>query len=115
MYASKVVPDHMRDDPVLWGKTTNLKVIVKELIRCTADRPYPSVCLFDFSRPGEGMGGSLFWKDLISLAHSVGFGTPHLVSASHIEIYNSELKAKAGNKKGTLTFDKMKRSFSLCN
>lgn len=39
MYASKVVPDHMRDDPVLWGKTTNLKVIVKELIRCTADRP----------------------------------------------------------------------------
>lgn len=61
------------------------------------------------------MGGSLFWKDLISLAHSVGFGTPHLVSASHIEIYNSELKAKAGNKKGTLTFDKMKRSFSLCN
>nr|XP_040045533.1 arsenite methyltransferase [Gasterosteus aculeatus aculeatus] len=64
MYASKVVPDHMRDDPVLWG---------------------------------EGMGGSLFWKDLISLAHSVGFGTPHLVSASHIEIYNSELKEKAGD------------------
>ncbi|KAM8902710.1 arsenite methyltransferase isoform 2-T2 [Spinachia spinachia] len=62
MYASRVVPDHMRDDPVLWG---------------------------------EGMGGSLFWKDLISLAHSVGFGTPRLVSASHIAIYDSELKAKA--------------------
>ncbi|XP_031153181.1 arsenite methyltransferase [Sander lucioperca] len=64
MYASKVVPDHMKEDTVLWG---------------------------------EGMGGSLFWQDLISLAHSVGFSTPYLVSASQIEIYNSELKAKAGD------------------
>uniref|UniRef100_A0A8C2XD38 Arsenite methyltransferase n=1 Tax=Cyclopterus lumpus TaxID=8103 RepID=A0A8C2XD38_CYCLU len=64
MYASKVVPDHMKEDPVLWG---------------------------------EGMGGSLFWQDLIPLAHSGGFSTPHLVSASHIAIYSSELKAKAGD------------------
>lgn len=64
MYASKVVPDHMKQDAVLWG---------------------------------EGMGGSLFWKDLISLAHSVGFSTPHLVSASQIVVYNCELKAKAGD------------------
>ncbi|XP_018542734.1 arsenite methyltransferase [Lates calcarifer] len=64
MYASKVVPDHMKQDPVLWG---------------------------------EGMGGSLFWQDLISLAHSVGFSTPHLVSASQIVVHNSELKAKAGD------------------
>ncbi|KAG7221043.1 hypothetical protein INR49_017711 [Caranx melampygus] len=64
MYASKVVPDHMKQDTVLWG---------------------------------EGMGGSLFWKDLISLAHSVGFSTPHLVSASHIVVHNCELKAKAGD------------------
>ncbi|XP_034723224.1 arsenite methyltransferase isoform X3 [Etheostoma cragini] len=64
MVASKVVPDHMKEDTVLWG---------------------------------EGMGGSLFWQDLISLAHGVGFSTPHLVSASQIEIYNSELKAKAGD------------------
>ncbi|AWO99070.1 putative arsenite methyltransferase-like isoform 3 [Scophthalmus maximus] len=64
MYASKVVPDHMKQDAVLWG---------------------------------EGMGGSLFWRDLISLAHSVGFSTPHLVSASHIVVFNSELKAKAGD------------------
>ncbi|XP_023259782.1 arsenite methyltransferase-like isoform X2 [Seriola lalandi dorsalis] len=64
MYASKVVPDHMKQDTVLWG---------------------------------EGMGGSLFWQDLISLAHSVGFSTPHLVSASRIAVHNSELKAKAGD------------------
>ncbi|XP_035535938.1 arsenite methyltransferase [Morone saxatilis] len=64
MYASKVVPDHMKQDPVLWG---------------------------------EGMGGSQFWHDFISLARSVGFSTPHLVSASRIMIYNSELKAKAGD------------------
>ncbi|KAM3875241.1 arsenite methyltransferase [Diretmus argenteus] len=64
MYASKVVPDHMKQDAVLWG---------------------------------EGMGGSLFWRDLISLAQNVGFSTPHLVSASHIVIHNSELKAKAGD------------------
>ncbi|KAJ4936157.1 hypothetical protein JOQ06_017681 [Pogonophryne albipinna] len=64
IYASKVVPDHMKEDAVLWG---------------------------------EGMGGSLFWQDLISLAHSVGFSTPCLVSASQIAIYNCELKAKAGD------------------
>ncbi|XP_029026342.1 arsenite methyltransferase [Betta splendens] len=64
MYASKVVPDDMKRDPLLWG---------------------------------EGMGGSLFWKDLIPLAHSVGFSTPHLVSASHIVVYSSELRVKAGD------------------
>ncbi|KAE8295355.1 Arsenite methyltransferase [Larimichthys crocea] len=64
MYASKVVPDHMAQDPVLWG---------------------------------EGMGGAQFWQDFISLARSVGFSTPHLVSASNIVIYNSDLKAKAGD------------------
>ncbi|XP_074535997.1 arsenite methyltransferase [Halichoeres trimaculatus] len=64
MYASKVIPDHMKQDPVLWG---------------------------------EGMGGSLFWQDFISLAQSVGFSTPRLVSASRIVIYNSELKEKAGD------------------
>uniref|UniRef100_UPI0037E8C459 arsenite methyltransferase n=1 Tax=Semicossyphus pulcher TaxID=241346 RepID=UPI0037E8C459 len=64
MYASKVVPDHMKQDVVLWS---------------------------------EGMGGSLFWRDLISLADSVGFSTPLLVSASKIVIYNCELKEKAGD------------------
>lgn len=64
MYASSVVPDDMKQDPVLWG---------------------------------EGMGGSLFWRDLISLAHTVGFTTPLLVSASHIEVHNIQLKAKAGD------------------
>ncbi|XP_041851106.1 arsenite methyltransferase [Melanotaenia boesemani] len=46
---------------------------------------------------GEGMGGSLFWKDFIPLALGVGFSTPYLVSASLIEVHNSELKAKAGD------------------
>ncbi|XP_072248631.1 arsenite methyltransferase [Leuresthes tenuis] len=64
MYASCVIPDHMKQDPVLWG---------------------------------EGMSGSLFWKDLISLAQEVGFSSPHLVSATHIEVHSSELKAKAGD------------------
>ncbi|XP_060928868.1 arsenite methyltransferase isoform X1 [Limanda limanda] len=64
MYASKVVPQHMKHDAVLWG---------------------------------EGMGGALFWQDLIALAHSIGFSTPHLVSASNIVIYNDDLKAKAGD------------------
>ncbi|KAM8853200.1 arsenite methyltransferase [Synchiropus picturatus] len=64
MYASKVVPDHMKHDAVLWG---------------------------------EGMGGALFWKDLISLAHRVGFSTPLLVSGTQIVVYNAELKAKAGD------------------
>lgn len=51
------------------------------------------------------MGGSLFWQDLIPLAHSVGFSTPYLVSSSRIVVYNNELKAKAGTTKTTLTCD----------
>ncbi|CAM9141714.1 unnamed protein product, partial [Lampetra planeri] len=64
MYASKVVPEHMKHDAVLWG---------------------------------EGMGGSLFWQDFISLAQAVGFSTPLLVSASQIVVHDSVLKAKAGD------------------
>lgn len=64
MYASKPVPDHMKQDPILWG---------------------------------EGMGGSLYWQDFISLAVSVGFSTPHLVSSSRIVVHNEELKVKAGD------------------
>lgn len=64
MYASKPVPDHMKQDSVLWG---------------------------------EGMAGALYWQDFISLAISIGFSTPHLVSASNIIVYNEELKAKAGD------------------
>ncbi|XP_024258784.1 arsenite methyltransferase isoform X3 [Oncorhynchus tshawytscha] len=64
MYASNVVPDHLKEDSVLWG---------------------------------EGMGGSLYWRDFISLVQEVGFSTPHLISASHIEVHNCELKKKAGD------------------
>ena len=53
---------------------------------------------------GEGMGGSLYWEDLISLANSVGFSTPYLVSASRIVVYNKELIEKAGTKKTKQTF-----------
>ncbi|KAK7882097.1 hypothetical protein WMY93_028271 [Mugilogobius chulae] len=63
LYASKPVPDHMKQDPVLWG---------------------------------EGLGGAQYWQDFISLALSVGFSTPHLVSASHIVVFN-ELKVKTGD------------------
>uniref|UniRef100_A0A4W5LL34 Arsenite methyltransferase n=1 Tax=Hucho hucho TaxID=62062 RepID=A0A4W5LL34_9TELE len=45
----------------------------------------------------EGMGGSLYWRDLISVVQEVSFSTPHLVSASHIEVHNCELKKKAGD------------------
>ncbi|XP_055003893.1 arsenite methyltransferase [Boleophthalmus pectinirostris] len=64
MYASKPVPDHMKQDPVLWG---------------------------------EGMAGALCWQDLITLALSVGFSSPYLVSASHIIVYNDELRVKIGD------------------
>lgn len=64
MYSSKPIPDHMKQDAVLWG---------------------------------EGMAGCLFWQDFITLAVSVGFSTPQLVSASHIVVHNEELKAKAGD------------------
>uniref|UniRef100_A0A3B3SA79 Arsenite methyltransferase n=1 Tax=Paramormyrops kingsleyae TaxID=1676925 RepID=A0A3B3SA79_9TELE len=64
MYSSEVIPEHLKQDPVLWG---------------------------------EGMGGSLYWRDLISLAQGIGFSTPYLVTASHIIIHDSELLRKAGN------------------
>lgn len=46
---------------------------------------------------GEGMAGSLYWHDLISLVQEIGFSTPYLVAASHIEVHNCDLKKKAGN------------------
>lgn len=63
---------------------------------------------------GEGMGGSLFWQDLTLLAHSVGFSTPYLVSASRIVIHK-ELKAKAGRKRRywVLTTPEVTRQLSL--
>ncbi|XP_036381359.1 arsenite methyltransferase-like [Megalops cyprinoides] len=45
---------------------------------------------------GEGMGGCLYWRDLISLVREVGFTTPYLVTACHIVVHNSELQRKTG-------------------
>ncbi|CAB1316461.1 unnamed protein product [Coregonus sp. 'balchen'] len=43
----------------------------------------------------EGLSGALYWRDLVSLVHKVGFTTPYLVTASHITVHNSELQKKA--------------------
>ncbi|XP_029111306.1 arsenite methyltransferase [Scleropages formosus] len=64
MYASKVIPENLKEDPVLWG---------------------------------EGMSGSLYWRDLIALAQEVGFSVPRLVTASHIIVHSSELLKKTGD------------------
>ncbi|KAL2096451.1 hypothetical protein ACEWY4_008599 [Coilia grayii] len=48
---------------------------------------------------GEGMGGSLYWQDFISLAKEIGFSTPYLVAASQIVVHNCELLKKAGRVK----------------
>ncbi|XP_072547653.1 arsenite methyltransferase [Salminus brasiliensis] len=48
---------------------------------------------------GEGMAGALYWQELVFLVKELGFSTPHLVAASHIQIYNSELQKKAGDVK----------------
>lgn len=80
MYASEVVPESFKEDPVLWG---------------------------------EGMAGSLYWQDLISLVQEIGFSTPYLVAASHIEVHNCDLKKKAGGVKyasGTYRFFKLPKS-----
>ncbi|MBN3316406.1 AS3MT methyltransferase, partial [Atractosteus spatula] len=64
VYASKTVPENVKQDEVLWG---------------------------------EGLGGSLYWMDLISLVKDIGFSRPYLVAASHIVIRNSELLEKTGD------------------
>ncbi|XP_066516679.1 arsenite methyltransferase [Hoplias malabaricus] len=46
---------------------------------------------------GEGMAGALYWQDFISLVKELGFSTPHLVAASHIQINSPELQKKAGD------------------
>lgn len=60
-----------------------------------ASKPVPGHMKQDAVLWGEGMAGALYWQDLISLALSVGFSIPYLVSASHIIVYNEELKAKS--------------------
>lgn len=59
---------------------------------------------FWFWVTGEGMGGSLYWRELIDLAHGVGFSTPSLVSSSAIVVHDPELKEKAGTTISTLNF-----------
>lgn len=49
------------------------------------------------------MGGSLYWRELIDLAHAVGFSTPCLVASSAIVVHDKELKEKAGAVISTLT------------
>uniref|UniRef100_V9L122 Arsenite methyltransferase n=1 Tax=Callorhinchus milii TaxID=7868 RepID=V9L122_CALMI len=59
---------------------------------------------------GEGLGGSLYWKDLISMVKELGFSTPHLVTASHIVIYNPEHLKQTGDVQyasGTYRFFKL--------
>lgn len=57
-----------------------------------------NMCVFnEWMLVGEGMAGSLYWHDLISLVQEIGFSTPYLVAASHIEVHNCDLKKKAGN------------------
>ncbi|XP_041066920.1 arsenite methyltransferase [Carcharodon carcharias] len=59
---------------------------------------------------GEGLAGALYWKDLISLVKELGFSTPYLVTASHIEIHKDELLLKTGVVKyasGTYRFFKL--------
>lgn len=59
---------------------------------------------------GEGLAGALYWKDLIRLVKSVGFSTPYLVTASHINIQTPELLRQTGNVRyasGTYRFFKL--------
>ncbi|XP_067897378.1 arsenite methyltransferase-like [Heterodontus francisci] len=48
---------------------------------------------------GEGLAGTLYWKDLISLVMEVGFSKPYLVTAGNIAINKAELLKKTGNVK----------------
>ncbi|XP_076138003.1 arsenite methyltransferase isoform X3 [Alosa pseudoharengus] len=80
MYASEVVPESFKEDPVLWG---------------------------------EGMAGSLYWQDLISMVKEIGFSTPNLVAATHIVVHNCELLKKTGGVKyasGTYRFFKLPKT-----
>ncbi|XP_061073310.1 arsenite methyltransferase [Conger conger] len=83
MYANKVVPEHLKEDPVLWG---------------------------------EGMGGSLFWLDLIGLVQDIGFSAPRLVTSSNILVHNTELSRKTGDIKytsGTYRFFKLPKDAEM--
>nr|XP_032824679.1 arsenite methyltransferase-like [Petromyzon marinus] len=45
---------------------------------------------------GEGMGGAMFWKELIGVSRALGFSRPYLVTASHITITNADTCKKLG-------------------
>lgn len=57
----------------------------------------------NLSVAGEGMGGALYWHDFISIMKELGFSTPRLVAASHIDVHDPELKTKAGRSTGLVT------------
>ncbi|KAM3615584.1 uncharacterized protein V6R79_004382 [Siganus canaliculatus] len=60
-----------------------------------SDKVIPDSMKQDPALWGEGLSGCLFWQDLISLARSVGFSTPQLVSSTIIVVQQDELHKKA--------------------
>eukprot|EP00011_Vannellida_sp_DIVA3-517-6-12_P011583 CAMPEP_0114626788 /NCGR_PEP_ID=MMETSP0168-20121206/11964_1 /TAXON_ID=95228 ORGANISM="Vannella sp., Strain DIVA3 517/6/12" /NCGR_SAMPLE_ID=MMETSP0168 /ASSEMBLY_ACC=CAM_ASM_000044 /LENGTH=355 /DNA_ID=CAMNT_0001838107 /DNA_START=6 /DNA_END=1070 /DNA_ORIENTATION=+ len=62
-----------------------------------SDRRVPNALKQDSVLFGEGLSGSLYWKDFLQLAKSAGFADPRLVESRELQIYNEEIKTKVGN------------------
>ncbi|XP_070570518.1 arsenite methyltransferase-like [Ptychodera flava] len=71
-----------------------------------ADRPLPEKLKnsTDTVLWGEGLSGSLYWKELINIAEEVGFSTPRLVDASVININKELLDLVEGTKYASVTY-----------
>ena len=50
-----------------------------------------------YPSPGEGIGGSLFWSDLVQHAKEIGFTVPRLVDASEFSFKAEELRKTVGS------------------
>ncbi|XP_074652446.1 arsenite methyltransferase-like [Tubulanus polymorphus] len=46
---------------------------------------------------GEGIGGALYWKNMIEIAIECGFSSPRLITASEVEIADEDVKKELGS------------------
>ena len=61
-----------------------------------ADRRVPGAILNDPVLYGECLGGALYWRDFLTMAHQAGFCPPRLMTAAPIEASDPVLAEKLG-------------------
>ena len=91
MYINKPVPEHFKDNQVLWGKVSPLLYIIPAAMLLLL---YFILCMCIIT--GEGIAGALHYKELVQLTAKAGFAPPILVTSELYSVNNPEIQTMLG-------------------